>query len=165
MAAVFAAAFWAPAHAGEVNVAKGSAIQGYDPVAYFTDGKPVRGKADYAATYKGAEYRFASAKNRDAFAASPETYAPEYGGWCAYGMSKGYKAPIDPAAFTIIKNKLYLNYSKSVQSEWRKDVPGYVAKGRCQLADRQGAVGFVIRSGGLSTAQPPERSFLNQSTA
>lgn len=128
LAAVFAAAFWAPAQAGEVNVARGSAIQGYDPVAYFTDGKPVKGKADYAATYKGAQYRFASAKNRDAFAASPESYAPAYGGWCAYGMSKGYKAPIDPAAFTIVKNKLYLNYSKSVRSTWSKDIPGYVAK-------------------------------------
>ena len=121
-------AFAAPGLAGEINAQNGIAIDGHDPVAYFRDGKPVPGAPQFTHRYKDATYRFASARNRDAFAENPEKYAPQYGGFCAYGTSRGYKAPVDPAAFTIVGGKLYLNYSADVQKTWRKDISGYVAK-------------------------------------
>lgn len=107
---------------------RGLAIRGYDPVAYFTEGKPVEGKADFTHSYEGTTWRFASAANRDAFAADPLRYAPQYGGYCAYAVSQGYTASIDPDAWRIVDDKLYLNYSKSVQRRWERDVPGNIAK-------------------------------------
>lgn len=118
----------APSLAGEINAADGVAIAGHDPVAYFRESKPVKGSPRITYRYKDATFHFTSAQNRDAFAADPEKYAPQYGGYCAYGTSRGYKAPIDPAAFTVRNGKLYLNYSPDVQTTWRKDIPGYVAK-------------------------------------
>lgn len=120
----------AAAHAaGESNVdSSGLALKGYDPVAYFSEKKPVRGKPEFTATHEGTTYRFASATNRDAFAAAPAKYAPQYGGYCAYGMASGYKAPIEPDAWTVVDGKLYLNYNQSVRSRWAGDVPGYVRK-------------------------------------
>jgi YHS domain-containing protein len=106
----------------------GLALKGYDPVAYFADGKPVRGKPEFTASHEGATYRFASAASRDAFLAAPGRYAPQYGGYCAYGMASGYKAPIEPDAWTVVDGKLYLNYNQSVRSRWASDVPGYVRK-------------------------------------
>ncbi|OJF97649.1 YHS domain-containing (seleno)protein [Pararhizobium antarcticum] len=114
--------------AGEINAADGVAISGYDAVAYFKQEKPVKGLETYSVTYKDALFLFASADNRDAFQANPETYAPQYGGYCAYGTASGYKAPIDPAAFTITGGKLYLNYNKGVQKSWRQDTTGYIRK-------------------------------------
>ena len=115
--------------AGESNVdASGLALKGYDPVAYFTEQQPVRGKAEFTASHEGAIYRFASAANRDAFAAAPAKYVPQYGGYCAYGTASGYKAPIEPDAWTIVDGKLYLNYNQSVRSRWSGDIPGYVRK-------------------------------------
>ena len=106
----------------------GLAIRGYDPVAYFTDGKPVEGKAEFTHSYQGTEWRFASAANRDAFAAEPARYAPQYGGYCAWAVSEGYTAPIDPDAWRIEDSKLYLNYSQSVQRQWAEDIPGNISK-------------------------------------
>ena len=106
----------------------GLALKGYDPVAYFAEGKPVQGKPEITASHEGATYRFASAANRDAFAAAPGKYAPQYGGYCAYGMASGYKAPIEPDAWTIVEGKLYLNYNQSVRSRWSSDIPGYIRK-------------------------------------
>ena len=103
-------------------------LKGYDPVAYFTEKKPVPGKAEFTARHEGATYRFASAANRDTFAAAPQGYAPQYGGYCAYGMASGYKAPIEPDAWTIVDGKLYLNYNQSVRSRWSGDIPGFVRK-------------------------------------
>ncbi len=117
---------------GEINDVDGPAIKGYDPVAYFTATRPVEGSAQFTSVYKGATFRFASAANRDAFAAAPERYAPQYGGFCAYGAAGGYKAVIDPAAYSIVDGKLYLNYNKRIQTSWNQDQSGYIAK-----ADRQ----------------------------
>lgn len=129
LAAVLAAAtFAAGAWAGEFYEKEGAAIKGYDPVAYFSDGKPVKGSPEHKAQYKGSEFHFASRANRDAFAANPEKYAPQYGGFCAFGTAGGYKAAIDPAAFTIVNDKLYLNYSKGVQKQWGADILGFVAR-------------------------------------
>jgi YHS domain-containing protein len=116
------------AHAGEFYEKDGVAIKGYDPVAYFTEGKPVAGSPEHTFEYKGSTFRFASPANRDTFTADPEKYAPRYGGFCAFGAAGGYKAKIEPEAFTIVDDKLYLNYNGAIQERWRKDVAGYVAK-------------------------------------
>ena len=127
--ALFLAAFVAAnAAAGEFYEKDGVAIRGHDPVAYFSDGKPVKGTAQHKAEYKGSTFHFASKANQDAFAANPANYAPQYGGFCAFGVSGGYKAAIDPAAFTVVNGKLYLNYSRDVQKKWSADIPGHVAK-------------------------------------
>ena len=104
------------------------AILGYDPVAYFSQGRPVKGKSGYKARYQNADWYFSSAENRALFEASPEQYAPQYGGYCAWAVSQGYTASIDPEAWTVHEGKLYLNYSKGVQSDWLEDVPGNIAK-------------------------------------
>ena len=95
-------------------------------VAYFTAGKAVEGDSGFSHKWNGSEWHFAIAENRDMFAAAPEKYAPQYGGYCAYAVSQGYTASVDPKAWTIVEDKLYLNYSKSVQSTWEKDIPGYI---------------------------------------
>jgi YHS domain-containing protein len=111
-----------------VFVDDGAAIRGTDPVAYFTDGRAVPGKAAFEAEWMGATWRFASAAHRDAFKTDPEKYAPQYGGFCAWAVSQGYSAPIDPAAWKIVGGKLYLNYSRSIQSRWALDRSGNIAR-------------------------------------
>jgi YHS domain-containing protein len=103
---------------GKVFTSWGKAIRGYDPVAYFTQHKPLEGSADFTHEWMGAEWRFANAANRDAFAKNPTKYAPQYGGYCAWAVSQGYTASTDPEAWRIVNDKLYLNYSKSVQQQW-----------------------------------------------
>lgn len=103
------------------------AIKGYDPVSYFTDNKPVMGSDDFTATYKNAIYQFASADHRDRFRANPEKYAPQFGGFCAFGVTKQRKFDTDPTAWRISDGKLYLNLNKNVQKIWLKDVPGNIA--------------------------------------
>lgn len=105
---------------------KGVAIKGYDPVAYFTQSKPVKGSPSFTHQWMGATWWFASAEDRDQFAAAPEKFAPKYGGYCAYGVSKNHTVSIDPEAWRIVEGKLYLNYSKSVQQKWLEDVPGNI---------------------------------------
>ena len=117
------------APAVDTGIIKGVAVGGYDPVAYFTEKKPVPGKADITFVHEGATWRFASATNRDAFKADPAKYAPQYGGHCAWAVSQGYTAKGDPLAWTVTGGKLYLNYNKSVQSNWEKSIPGNIAKG------------------------------------
>jgi YHS domain-containing protein len=113
--------------ASDKNVdAKSVALKGYDPVAYFVDGKPMQGAEKFMAKHDGATYYFASEKNRDAFVAKPEKFAPQYGGFCAYGAAKGGKFETDPAAFTVVEGKLYLNKNASVQKLWSADVPGFI---------------------------------------
>lgn len=99
----------------------GVAIKGYDPVAYFEDGRPTKGSSEYSAQWAGATYLFANKDHRDAFTAAPEKYAPQYGGYCAWAVSNSYTADADPAAWKIIDGKLYLNYNKSVQSKWEPE--------------------------------------------
>lgn len=106
----------------------GVVIGGYDPVAYFTDAKPVKGSADHALDWDGATWHFASAANKDAFMADPAKYAPQYGGYCAYAVSKGATAKTEPEAWHIVDDKLYLNFDLDVQKVWLQDVPGNVAK-------------------------------------
>jgi YHS domain-containing protein len=115
-------------HASQNFERNGLAIDGYDPVAYFTEKKPVKGSPEFPADFQGAIFLFASAAHRDTFAADPDRYAPQYGGYCAYGMAKGYKASIDPAAFSVVGDKLYLNYSETVRSQWLTNILGYIRK-------------------------------------
>ncbi|HJO73469.1 MAG: YHS domain-containing (seleno)protein [Rhodospirillales bacterium] len=91
----------------------GTAIEGHNPVAYFTEGKPVEGSSIYTYRWKGATWKFAS----------------QYGGYCAWMVSQGYTAGIDPEAWCVVDGKLYLNYSKSIQKRWVQDIPGNIAKG------------------------------------
>lgn len=117
-----------PVFAGEYFEKDGVAIRGYDPIAYFAEMKPVKGSPEFNAEYQGSTFYFSTAANRDMFAANPDKFAPQYGGYCAFGMAKVYKATIDPAAFTVADDKLYLNYSKTVRFQWTLDIPGYIRK-------------------------------------
>jgi YHS domain-containing protein len=92
-----------------VNATDGIAIKGYDPVAYFTAGKPVPGVDAYSYAWQGVTYRFASAENLGRFKAAPERYRPQYGGYCAFAMSLNRIADIDPQRWAIVDGKLYLN--------------------------------------------------------
>ena len=113
----------------EVYSASGAAIRGYDPVAYFTERMPVRGSDELTFEWNDATWRFKNAENRDLFAENPEMYAPQYGGYCAWAVSQGYTARIDPDAWSIYDGKLYLNYSLRVRRRWSEDIPGNVALG------------------------------------
>ena len=104
------------------------AIRGHDPVAYFDRKGPVKGSKQFSHPWRGATWYFAGAENRDKFAAEPERYAPQYGGYCAYAVAQGYTADIDPSAWSIVDGKLYLNYSLRVRERWNKDIPGYISK-------------------------------------
>lgn len=104
------------------------AIQGYDPVAYFTDNAPVEGSGKFTATYKNAIYQFSNAKNRDLFKANPTDYAPQFGGFCAMGVALGKKFEVDPTAWRLVDGKLYLNLNKDIQAKWSSDIPGNLAE-------------------------------------
>lgn len=133
---LLAAAVWLGAvttgHAGEYFEKDGAAIRGYDPVAYFTDRGPVKGSPAFTIEHRGSTFHFASAAHRDAFMANPDKFAPQYGGFCAFGMAKGYKATTDPVAYTITGGKLYLNYSLRVRDLWQEDIPGNIHKADAQ---------------------------------
>lgn len=107
----------------------GQAIKGYDPVAYFASGQPQKGSKAFAHAWNGATWLFASEAHRAAFAAEPGKYAPQFGGYCAWAVSQGYTADIDPEAWRIVDGKLYLNYSPNIQKQWEEDVAGNIAKG------------------------------------
>jgi hypothetical protein len=100
----------------------GVALKGHDPVAYFKQQKPVKGTAQFTHEWMGAVWRFSTAENRDAFAANPAQFAPQFGGYCAWAVSEGYTADVDPEAWKTVDGKLYLNYSKDVQKKWEQDI-------------------------------------------
>lgn len=105
-----------------------TAVQGHDPVAYFTEGKPVKGSADYKTTYKGAEFRFSSADNLATFEADPAKYAPQFGGYCAWAVSQGYTAKGDADHWAVVDGKLYLNYNKKIQDRWNADQASFISQ-------------------------------------
>lgn len=112
----------------EVFADGGFALRGTDPVAYFREGAAVSGSANHRLMWHGATWAFASAENMVAFEMNPMAYAPRFGGYCAFAMSRGYIAPTDPEAWTIHEGQLYLNYSIDVRSRWLEDVPGNIEK-------------------------------------
>lgn len=105
----------------------GIAVDGTDVVAYFTESQPVAGDPAITHDWMGATWRFATEENRAAFAADPERYAPQYGGYCAFAVSEGYTASTVPEAWRIVDDKLYLNFSLGVQRRWARDIPGRIA--------------------------------------
>jgi YHS domain-containing protein len=106
----------------------GFAINGYDPVGYFDMSKPVEGSKSHQSEYMGATFLFASAENKALFDAAPADYAPQYGGYCAYAVSKGSTAKTEPDAWSIEDGKLYLNFNKTVRAIWRRDIPGNIER-------------------------------------
>ncbi|MCC6293241.1 MAG: hypothetical protein IT164_11375 [Bryobacterales bacterium] len=112
-----------------VNKDNGLAIHGYDAVSYFTDGRPAKGSPQFTADWMGATWQFVSAEHRDLFQKEPAKYAPQYGGYCAWAVSKGYTANGDPEAWRIVGSKLYLNYDNSVQKKWEQDTTARIQEG------------------------------------
>jgi YHS domain-containing protein len=130
---VFAAALLsAPAFAASPEIFTGRfsdvAVSGYDPVAYFDEGAPVKGDKQFAYDFEGATWRFSSAANLEKFKADPAAYAPQYGGYCAWAVSQGYTAPGNPDNWAVRDGKLYLNYNDKVQADWLKDPDGFIEK-------------------------------------
>jgi len=122
-----------PANAGDPVYTnwRGLALSGYDAVAYFREGKPIEGSGEHELEYLGATWRFASAENLALFRATPEKFAPQYGGYCAWAVSQGHTASGDPQFWKVVGGKLYLNYDADVQKKWLADIPGFI-----ELADR-----------------------------
>jgi YHS domain-containing protein len=103
-------------------------LSGYDPVAYHTEGMPVKGSGYHVAEHEGITYLFANKKNRKKFEADPQQYLPAYGGFCAYGVSLGKKFASDPEVWRIENGKLFLNLDSDIQRKWEKDLSGYIQK-------------------------------------
>jgi YHS domain-containing protein len=112
----------------EIFAPGGKAIKGYDAVAFFVAGKPVAGNDSWSYSWKGAEWLFSSKENLESFSSDPEKYAPQYGGYCAYGTANGHKAPTETDTWTIVDNKLYFNYSSKVKEMWLKDQKALIEK-------------------------------------
>ena len=105
-----------------------SAVGGYDTVAFFTDKKPVKGLDEYSTSYKGAKWYFSSQKNLEMFAANPEKYAPQYGGYCAWAVAEGDTAKGDPLHWSLYNGKLYLNYNKTIKNRWLNNVDEFITR-------------------------------------
>jgi YHS domain-containing protein len=129
LAVAFPAAAQAKLEPVYTGIFNNVAVSGYDPVAYFTAGRPVKGDARFKLNYKGAEWRFANAANLARFKANPVAYVPQYGGYCAWAVSQGYTASGDPTVWKIVNNKLYLNYNQDVGRTWAKNIPGFIRSG------------------------------------
>jgi YHS domain-containing protein len=115
--------------ATEINTdATGLVIRGYDPVAYFNEGRPIPGHSDLSVDYGGGRYLFVNPENRDAFKANPEKYLPQYGGYCAYGVAIGKKFDIDPSSWRVVDGKLYFNLNPMILEKWSADTKGYIRK-------------------------------------
>ena len=150
LAAAFGLALATPALAvDEVNVSTGAtvpgpglAVHGHDVVAFFTEGRPTLGSAEFSAVHDGATYRFASQEHLAAFEADPAKYTPVYGGFCAYGVAVGKKFDGDPRFWKIVDGRLYLNLNRDIQATWLEDVPGHIAEANTNWAEiRSVAVG------------------------
>jgi YHS domain-containing protein len=110
-------------------LSSGLALGGYDAVSYFIDSRAVKGEERFEVEWNGARWRFASTEHLERFKADPARYAPQFGGYCAWAVSRGYTASGDPTAWSVVDGRLYVNYSASVRSTWEKDKPGNIAKG------------------------------------
>ncbi|MFQ5953578.1 MAG: YHS domain-containing (seleno)protein [Kiloniellales bacterium] len=118
---------WPAAAKDPVNAPYGRAIEGYDAVAYFREGRARVGSARYPYFWNGAVWLFSTPANRDAFAAEPRRFAPRYGGYSAYGISQGQMYPIDPSAFLIIDGRLYLHANHYVKRLFAQDPEARIA--------------------------------------
>ena len=118
---------------------KGVALSGYDPVAYFTEKKPVVGQEKFSAKHEDATYWFSSEAHRVLFVAEPSKYVPQYGGYCAYAASLGRKGFGNPLNFDVINNKLYINYNDGIQKRWSADSAGFIQKADAKWEGAKGA--------------------------
>jgi hypothetical protein len=128
----FFSAVQAQAQKSEIFVSGGKAIKGYDPVAFFKEAKPVKGADSLSYQWKQATWLFSTRENLNAFKSDPDKYAPQYGGYCAYGTSQGHKAPTQADSWTIVNDKLYFNYNKDVKVMWNKNQQNLI-----QVADEK----------------------------
>ena len=104
------------------------ALKGFDVVAYFQQEQAIPGNPNFNYQWGNVNWQFSTAENRDLFVQNPEKYVPQYGGFCAWAVSQGYTAPIDPNAWKIVDGKLYLNANPRIQKRWAKDIPGNITK-------------------------------------
>lgn len=128
LALLFTICFSAIAQTSEVYQKDGIAINGYDAVAFFTEKMPVKGDKQFKYSYKNVDWLFSSADHRDLFKTSPEKYAPQYGGYCAFGTADGHKAPTQADTWTIVDDKLYFNYNLKVKDLWNKNMQANIEK-------------------------------------
>lgn len=131
---IFCLGFLLLASAGQVyatdpiytGVFSNKAASGFDVVAYFTDGRAIKGKRSYTTRYQGADWHFSSAAHLTLFQSEPTKYAPQYGGYCAWAVAQGNLASSEPEQWTIVEGKLYLNYNKSVNKKWSKNIANFI---------------------------------------
>ncbi|MEM0943817.1 MAG: YHS domain-containing (seleno)protein [Pseudomonadota bacterium] len=140
IAVLFLTLFLALPAAGEVRKPEvfsvlGQAIKGYDPVAYHLERRPVRGDPEISYEWNGATWLFASPANRVRFIADPERWAPQYGGYCAWAITRGRTAPVDPTIFRVVDDKLYLNLNMKVHREWLAEMPLMISRGDANWPD------------------------------
>ena len=133
---------------------KGVILDGYDPVAFFTDNKPVKGTAEFQTTYQGAIYFFSSADHLALFKNNPEKYKPQFGAWCAYAVSLGRTAPIDVNTFSIVDGRLFIQHNQRAVNGWNKDVTGNIVKADKYWPD-------VSTKNGKQIVTDEEKGFLN----
>ena len=125
---LFASIIALPVVAGEFFEVDGVALRGYDPVAYFVEGQPVKGLPVHSYRYRDSLFQFSTAENQRKFAADPAKYAPQFGGFCALGTANGYKVRTEPDAFKVVGGRLYFNYNRKVLELWTQDEPGYIKR-------------------------------------
>lgn len=131
----------------EINASNtGLALQGYDPVAYFTEGQATPGSYKISAVYNDATYRFASEEHKATFEANPEAYLPQYGGYCAFGAAMGFKFDGDPELWKIVDGELYLNLAQDIQERWEGDIPGYIEKADANWTDIEAVAPAVLQA-------------------
>jgi YHS domain-containing protein len=114
--------------AADLNAERGVALKGYDAVAYFGEGKAIKGSPNHTVDWSGVTWRFASNEHRNLFEQDPARYAPRFGGYCAFGVAQDKKIDADPTAWSVIGGKLYVYFNKSVRTTWLKDPVGYIEK-------------------------------------
>jgi len=131
-AMLFSIIWTAQAQKSEIFITYGKAIKGYDPVAFFKESKPVKGSDNISFKYKDASWHFSSLENLESFKKSPEKYAPQYGGYCAYGAADGHKAPTQTETWTVVNGKLYFNYNTKVKQNWDKQQASFIEKANKQ---------------------------------
>ena len=110
------------------GVFSSKALDGYDTVAYFTEGKAVKGRSEFQTEYQGATWYFSTQAHLDSFVANPQQYAPQYGGYCAWAISQGYDASADPEQWSIVDGKLYVNYNAEIKARWEANTRDFIEK-------------------------------------
>lgn len=122
---------------GEINSNSGIALNGFDPVSYFNESGPVPGSPDYKVDRHGVEWHFADSRNQQVFEADPERYLPQFGGFCAFAVGKGFTADVRPTAWHVEDGKLYVFADDRVRDKWVADLPVSLSRSRSRWADRQ----------------------------